>query len=221
MMQSIWLNLGCGKTHLPSAPPPGHELVDPDVYAEPHWINIDRVEGVGADLIFNLFEYPWPLESNLASGALLSHIIEHIPHEIRLTDRRLTEEERQRWEALEKLQDGWYAFFSELWRVLKPGAVAHIVCPHGHSDGALADPTHTRYIMPQTFTHGLQNPDSKTFRYETGCVFELTHPIVYRFTELAASFFDDPHKLQHAMMTQINIVYDMYARLKAVKDQAE
>lgn len=214
--RKVFLNLGCGTTHLPSAPPPGHEMVDPTLYEQPFWVNVDKVKGVGADITFDLFAYPWPLKSHGYDGALLAHIIEHIPHEPRLSD-QATGSDMERWDYLSNLQDGWFAFFSELWRVLKPGAVAHIVCPHAHSDGAYADPTHTRYIMPHTFTHSLETPDGSTFRYETGCSFKLIEPIVYRPTPMAAPYLDDPAAWQHALMTRLNMVYDMYARLQAVK----
>ena len=140
-----------------------------------------------------------------------------------MAERTLKESEWELWYVLEKLQDGWFAFFSELGRVLIPGAVVHIVCPHAHSDGAFADPTHTRYIMPHTFTHSLEVPQGQTFRYETGCSFKLAAPIVYRFTEMALPYVQiaekqkDESALHMAMMTRLNMVYDMYAQLQVVK----
>lgn len=201
-----YLNLGCGKTHFPSEPPPGHEMVEAAIYQYPLWMNVDKVEGVGADKVFDLFQYPWPLEDNSFDGAVLAHIVEHIPHDIKTTDAQLS-----------KLQDGWYAFFAELYRVLTPGAIVHIVSPYGWSDGAITDPTHTRMLTLNTFTHGLASGDSPTFKYETACNFVVDREPTYRINEIFKHLSDDPAELQRALMTRLNVCYDFYIRLKAVK----
>lgn len=217
-----YLNLGCGKTHLPSAKPPGHNAVDDAIYSYPSWVNVDKVEGVGADLTFDLFRFPWPLPDNCFDGALLAHIAEHIPHEIQrsfdvfLDDER-QEEHENRWQRLCRLQDAWYAFFGELHRVLTPGAIVHLVSPYGWSDGGITDPTHTRLLTINTFTHGLQSGDSETFKYETACNFKIAAPPTYTPTPLYAHLANSPDMFQHAMMTQLNVVYDFYIQLQAVK----
>jgi len=128
------------------------------------------------------------------------------------------------------LHDGWFAWFAELHRILKPGSFAHILCPHGHSDGALADPTHTRYVMPHTFAYFLEDGQGHQFAYNTGSLWRLQNDqIRYRITEMFAHLFPGPEdtpeetagkhrQLQLAMMTQINAVYEFYAPLEVVKD---
>ena len=250
--QKPYLNLGCGKTHFPSATPPGHEMVAAEVYAYPKWVNVDKVEGVGADKVFDLFTYPWPLADNSFDGAVLGHIVEHIPHEIKVYEERIlppgvvqrsgqfyneatgervkVEFDTTRQEQLRKMQDGWYAFFSELWRVLSPGAKAHIISPYGWSDGGITDPSHTRYLTTNTFTHALapENNGGETFRYEIGCNFRMAAPVVYRTTELFRHLLplpDDDEETQaqknrefhRELMTRVNVVYDFYITLVAVK----
>lgn len=217
------LNLGCGTTHFPSEPPPGHEFIDPAIYAYPDWLNVDKVEGVGADKVFDLFAYPWPLEDNSFDGAILGHIAEHVPHEIKARDFReddpaTIDTTSKSCEHLLELQDGWYAFFSELYRVLTPGAIAHIISPYGWSDGAITDPTHTRLLTINTFHHGLSPSQyTGTFKYNIDCNFMVDGGPVYRFSEMAKPFQHDQDQLMNAIMTRINMVYDFYIRLKAVK----
>lgn len=256
MSQLPMLNLGCGKTHFPTAtPPPGHEAVNPALYQYPHWVNVDRVEGVGADKVFNLFEYPWPLETNGYDGAILAHIAEHIPHGIVLSEhdvdpptpggvRKLgngwfdSEGNRvqppaprgQRQKYLKGLQDGWFAFLSELWRVLTPGAIVHIISPYAWSDGAVVDPTHTRYLTPQSFMHALDNDGDggPTFRYDVGCNFKVAQGAQYRITQMFAHLLvnaeDDEEtrtrkgqEFELALMIYKNVVYDFYMQLEVVK----
>lgn len=246
-----YLNLGCGLTHFPSAPPAGHELVDAQVYAYPSWVNVDKVEGVGADKVFDLFTYPWPLEDNSFDGAVLAHIAEHIPHEIKVYEDRIAppgvvklggqfydengarvvvKSDSERHEQLRKLQDGWFAFFSELYRVLTPGAKVYIVSPWGWSDGAITDPTHTRYLTVNSFLHALapENNGGVSFRYETGCHFQMIGQPKYRITEFfhhlmpaAGDDADERERKQRelALMlaTRLNVCYDFHVVLEAVK----
>lgn len=223
-----FLNLGCGRTHFPSERPPGHEMVAADFYNTGEWLNVDKVDSVGADKVFDLFAYPWPLEDNSFDGAILGHIVEHIPHEIKqslassLIENGMDSKDSDefyfsRYRKLSQLQDGFYAFFSELYRVLTPGAIAHIISPYGWSDGGITDPTHTRLLTVNTFHHGLSPEQyNGTFKYDIDCNFMVEgHGL--RYTELAKPFMNDPDLLQNAVMTRLNIVYDMYIQLKVVK----
>lgn len=224
----MWINLGCGRVILPGLRPDYETMLDAEVYEQPLWLNVDRNAGDGVDQVVDLFSYPWPWPDNSFGGALASHIVEHIPHEARII--RPDSEHSRRiggyWQEhvgdwlkrvgeLETLQDGWFVWFSELHRVLEPGAVVHIIVPHGHSDGALADPTHTRYVMPHTF--GYFNNDSLTFAYNIGSRWEIAGDISYQITEPFLMHLNNTGMLQMAMMTQINVVYQFYVRLRAVK----
>lgn len=240
--QLPYLNLGCGTTHLPSPPPPGHELVDTSIYQYPLWTNVDKVKGVGADRVFDLFKYPWPLEDSSYGGALLAHIAEHIPHGIEISNGDSPDsylKTKQRVKELEVLQDGWYAFFAELYRVLAPGAIVHIISPYGHSDGAIVDPSHTRYLTPQSFMHSMTPSidDGPTFRYENGGInFQIVSNPVYRFNEYMqlaedvllgsaqeyresslAKFLQlaEPKALAIGLFN--NVCYDFYVQLRCVK----
>lgn len=240
------LNLGCGTVTLPAPRPLHHALVDEDIYTHPDWHNVDRNAAPGVDETVDVFTYPWPWPDNSFDGALASHLVEHIPHAPNIPAlngnpngaymhcgsywQQNVIEWRRRAEYLATLQDGWFVFFAELHRVLKPDAVAHILVPHAHSDGAMGDPTHTRYVMPHTF--GYFDADGGTFRYSIGSAWQMQGEVRYRITEmfyhLLPATGDDPEiaarkerDLQMAIMTRINVVYEFYVRLKAVKDASD
>ena len=82
-----------------------------------------------ADIFHDLNEIPWPIKSNSVEQVFCSHFVEHIPHW------------RPGWEA-----DGWFSFFDELYRVMKPDATAEFIHPYVTSVRAFWDPTHVRYI---------------------------------------------------------------------------
>lgn len=210
-----YLNLGCGKTHFPSAKPPGHESVPDSVYSYPLFLNIDKVDGVGADLTFDLFSYPWPLPDASFDGAIVAHVMEHIPHEIKLRDNS------ERAMFLSTLQDGWYSFLSELFRVLTPNAIVHIVSPYGFSDGGITDPSHHRYLTMNTFTHSMtpEIGDGSTFKYNNGGInFQIEGVPQYRMTPYG-ELLHQRTGFDYDLLMGIynNICYDMYVALKAVK----
>lgn len=106
----VKLNVGCGRNPLKG------------------WINIDRVELPGVDIVTQTMHYSLPmLSDNSVDEFLLSHVIEHI-HET-------------------------LPFMQELYRVAKPGAQMTIRTPYGSSDDAWEDPTHVRPYFINSFLY--------------------------------------------------------------------
>lgn len=207
MEQKPYLNLGAGRIILPGPRPAHHGLIDEAIYDYPLWVNADRNPEPGIDTVVDLFRYPWPWADNSFDGALLTHLVEHIPHEIKSDDPRLL-----------AMQDGWYAFFAELYRVLTPGAIAHILSPYGWSQGAITDPTHTRLITEQTFTHSMAPDPNSPFKYETGGLhLEMVEPARFNITQMYQHLIGQTERLQFALMTQINVAYELAVKLRAVK----
>lgn len=212
-MQKPMLNLGCGLITLPSPRPEHHALVDEAVYAYPMWHNVDRNAAPGVDQVFDLFHYPWPVADNAYDGALLAHICEHVPHEIRLVD------DSERAQYLSNCQDGWYAFFAELYRVLAPGAIVHILSPYAFTSGAMTDPSHTRYLTEHTFAHSMHPEEHNTFEYANGGInFRMTQPASYRLLPHTQHLANAPEQFAFMLATQLNVVYDFYVKLEAVKN---
>lgn len=200
-MTKPYLNLGAGRLIFPGPQPQHHGLVDSGIYAYPYWHNVDRNQQPGIDEVVNLFCYPWPWPDNSFDGALLAHICEHIPHE-----------------PNGGFQDGWYAFFHELWRVLTPGAIAHILSPYAWSAGAMTDPTHTRYLTEHVFTHSMKPDPDSPFEYQNGGMhWEQVEPAIFNVTPMFQHLIEDYEAFVNALQTRINVAYEFYVKLEAVK----
>lgn len=229
MSEKPMLNLGCGRIILPAEQPAHHGLVESDIYSYPEWVNIDKNMVQGVDKCMDLFKYPWDLPSDSFSGALLAHVCEHIPHEIRLNEPQkvvvggLVVNDNVPNHKLSEMQDGWFAFFSELWRVLEHGAVVHILSPYGFSNGGLIDPSHTRYLTEHSFSHSMSpNPDAP-FEYDRQLHFRQIEETPMRPTEYFAGepYFvngQDTPAFWRAKQIHINVVSEFYVRLVAVKE---
>ena len=212
MTQKPYLNAGCGRIILPGEQPAHHGLVSPAIYQYPYWVNADRNMQPGVDKVIDLFSYPWDFPDNSFDGALFSHVCEHIPHGIKLKD------DSPRAQELAKCQDGWYSWWAEAHRVCTPGAIIHVLSPYAWSQGSMTDPSHTRYLTEHTFSHSMKPDPNSPFEYATGGLhFEQDDPAVFRVTEMFAHLQDDPQELTRALQTRINVAYELYVKLRAVK----
>lgn len=236
-MANPYLNAGCGRLIFPAPRPAHHGLIEESIYSYPFWLNVDRNMQPGVDLTADLFKYPWPFADNSFDAVLCAHFLEHVPHEIRPAKWnadaqaafRTAEAWDERWEVVKNCQDGWYAIMAEIYRVLSPGGRLYVISPYAWSQGAITDPTHTRYLTEHTFNHSLQpNPDAP-FEYNTaGINLRSVHDAKFSISELYQHLLpadgDLPgvvnakwQQLVHAMRTQINVVYDIAVTLEAVK----
>ncbi len=158
------LNLGCGCVQI-------HET---------DWVNVDKMSLVGVDQVVDLFRYPFPWATSSVSEIRCSHLLEHVPHEAKLSETSAWPYHTMEFvEWAEKLldMDGFYSFMSEVWRVLEPGGLADFVVPYGMSRYAMQDPDHTRFIILATvnyLTPQAEDPGGKkTFDRDTPFVFKL------------------------------------------------
>ena len=104
----------------------------------PDWVGMDIAPLPGVDIVHDINVHPWPLPDECVSIAVASHIIEHIPPVV-------IDGGKTRFPFLE--------FMDELWRVMRVDGAAHLVAPHGSSQGYLQDPTHCNAINEATFVY--------------------------------------------------------------------
>jgi hypothetical protein len=88
------------------------------------YVNVDKFDAFGPDIVCDLEVVPWPIESNCAEEVSMNHVLEHLGAQA----------------------DVFFGVMQELYRVCAPGAVVHIAVPHQRSDAYAADPTHVRPI---------------------------------------------------------------------------
>jgi SAM-dependent methyltransferase len=95
--------------------------------AEPGAIGIDVSPRSGAEVIWNLDQFPWPLETGSFARIHMSHIIEHV-HDVMRT-------------------------MEEIHRIGRDGADVFIVTPHFSSHNSYTDPTHVRHMAARSFQY--------------------------------------------------------------------
>jgi 2-polyprenyl-3-methyl-5-hydroxy-6-metoxy-1,4-benzoquinol methylase len=90
-------------------------------------VGIDMDPRSGADIIWNLDEFPWPLDSDAFERIHMSHLIEHVRDVTRT--------------------------MAEIYRVAAQGADVFIVTPHFSSHNSYTDPTHVRHLAARSFQY--------------------------------------------------------------------
>ena len=99
-------------------------------------VGIDRSPASAADIVWDLDQFPWPIEDNRFGCIHASHVIEH-------------------------LQDVGRAM-AESHRVAQDGADVFVVTPHYSSHNSFTDPTHRHHLAARSF-HYFTGEDFATF----------------------------------------------------------
>lgn len=151
----------------------------------------------------DLMQFPWPWADNSVEEIHCSHFIEHIPMgDVTYAD-GVT------------VKNYFFAFFDEVYRILKKDGVATIIWPYLKSTRAFQDPTHTRFIPAEAFgylnkgwrvTNGL---DHYPVNCDFSCVTSFSHAaeLAARHDEVRARLFREAW----------DAIYDMTAVLKPIK----
>lgn len=187
---------------MPREKPAHHALLPEALYTDTdiQWDNADAVPGEGVNLVVDLFDYPWQqngadLPCDTYDVALATHLIEHIPHGV-MEHGKVT-----------NTHGGWWVWWNELARVLKPGGVVWVLSPYGVSHSGLMDPTHTRYLALETFGYFAPDPDAP-FDYQLRYEWEAVAPPVVGYTEGAfqmAQFFGNT---DHVTMQRVSMLFN-------------
>ena len=162
----------------------------------PGWTGID-IGGGDADIVHDLFTFPWPIETGSVGEVRISHFVEHIPHF------------RPDWGP----RDGWWLFWEEVHRICAKGAPIHVVHPYVKSDRAFWDPTHVRFIHEMTWYY--LDPAWRTangLQHYTDADFEI---VVISGSGIADAIATRNHEHQtYARNHYWNVIPDLVVELK-------
>jgi hypothetical protein len=123
---------------------------------EPGWTGIDIEPN--SDIVWDLWQYPWPIASGSVSKVHMAHFVEHIPHW------------RPGWD-----KDGWWMFWEEVYRITRKGATVDVTHPFLKHDRSFWDPTHERFIPGETWAYLDRNwREANDLGHYTDCDFEST-----------------------------------------------
>lgn len=90
-------------------------------------LNVDKVAGVGPDLVWDMNEYPYPLPESHFRRIFASDIVEHLGN----------------------IPD----FMEEVHRLLEPGGLIEITTPHFSCANSYTDPTHRHHLGYYSFDY--------------------------------------------------------------------
>ena len=157
-------------------------------------IGIDRSPNSAADIVWDLDQYPWPLEPNNFERIYLSHIIEHVQDVMKT--------------------------MAEVHRVAKHGADIFIVTPHFSSHNSYTDPTHVRHLAAASFDY-FRGDDFVTFtgapfRFEVVSV-ELTFGGNFVLDNIGRMLCGLSRKWYERHAAWIFAALDIRAHLRAIK----
>ena len=224
------LNLGCGRFPFPldreNIPNPEHLNPLPEMVFESGWVNVDKFSFPGVNNVIDLFRFPWVINGengvfpdSTFDAIWAAHIVEHVPHIVR-TAHPMPAGLAGRYADLCENYDGFFVFFSECWRLLKPGGLIYVRAPMGVSYPSLSDPTHTRYLTPGTFGYLKPAEEGVPFDYHIPFHFEQHEPYFLRFRGEWASKLDHyTEKGMAELFRRYNDVADEFRIvLRAIKE---
>lgn len=231
------LNIGCGRVIFPlsrdnDVPYKAHLEPLHDSVFEPGWVNIDKYKNPGVDEVVNLFAFPWirssngsPWNDDTVDEIYCGHIVEHIPHQVRVST-PMPLNWSKRYNEMVNEYDGFFVFFAEAYRILKPDGLIYIRCPYGMGTPALSDPTHTRYIVPGSFSYLAGQDGDAPFDYHLPMRFELSEPVRARFTMHGGKLIErmktqegiSELEVEEEIYRSIDIVDEIRVVLRAIKE---
>lgn len=173
---------------------------------------VDITAAPGVKHVVNLWQFPWPWADNSVDELHCSHHVEHIPMEY-VSHLHSADPSKEKPPHYGK--DLFFAFFDECWRVLKHEGVMTVICPCARSNRAFQDPTHRRFIVPETFVYldAVWRKANKLDHYSVECNFAGTATPIVLIEENARSPEAQAHRFQHLW----NVILDLHVTMKANK----
>ena len=114
------LLIGCGSRRDP--------IIGRDEWSE--LTTLDIVASHKPDVLWDLEEYPWPLENSSFDEIHAYEVLEHLG---------------QQGDA-----ESFFRCFGEIWRILRPRGKLMATCPAPGSPWVWGDPSHRRQISPES-----------------------------------------------------------------------
>lgn len=155
-------------------------------------LNVDKVERVQPDLLWDLDRYPYPLPASHFRRIFVGDVIEH----------------------LQNVSD----FMLESHRLLEAGGSIEITTPHFSCANSYTDPTHRHHLGYFSFDYF--TPDHE-FNFYTGARFEIVerqivfhHTLVNRIVRRLANRYPAEYERRFAWMFP---AWFMILRLRALK----
>lgn len=105
---------------------------------QPGYIGMDMINHPCVDIVHDVQEFPWPIDSNSCFQVLMSHLWEHI-------------EPKYRFQVMD-----------EIWRIMRPDGQLLIAAPYAGSWGDAAHPAH--YGCPNEATFTFFDPDYPLYK---------------------------------------------------------
>lgn len=154
-----------------------------------------------ADITHDLNITPWPIKTNTVEEVNCVHYVEHIPHH------------RPEWGT----KDGWFVFFDELHRILKPDGVAEFIHPYVWHARAFWDPTHVRFIHEVTWYYLSRQwrEANQLDHYQADCDFEVVTIEGVGLSDESNSW--NQERQQFSRNHYINLIPDLHVIIRAVK----
>lgn len=145
------LNVGCGKA----------KLDFPEVAEASEIVGLDISPNSDADLLHNLDNYPWPVESDSVDLIIMQDILEHL--------------------------EDVPAVMNEIWRIGANGCRVRIRTPHFSSWYAYNDPTHKRFFGAYVLDGFLAEKKNNLYAEGTFAMVKrvILFPKVWRITGIA------------------------------------
>lgn len=124
---------------------------------QPGYEGVDIAPLPGVKHVHNLLSFPYPFADGSVSEVFSSHFVEHLPM-LFWTPAKPGDD--QSWTARltpyqvdETSVELFLKFFDEIWRILAPNGKATIHCPQAQNVRAFQDPSHRRFLVPQSFLY--------------------------------------------------------------------
>ena len=114
-------------------------------------------------------------------------------------------------------QDGFFVFFAECWRVMKPDALIYLRAPYGYNIPALDEPTHTRPITVRTFTYLTNTTEQVTVDYGLPFRFRLQGQCEVRLMDGYKPEDFTPEQLNRMVYQDPSRINEIRLVLQAVK----